>query len=88
MKIVFIFTNSAEPDEMPCSGYVAFHLGHHCLPKYPNYQISCIQRANKVNISFLWYIFSLNNVIDQIEIVLDMIILCYLFSRDPLHQVV
>ena len=32
MKIVFIFSNSAYPDEMPC--YSVFHLGLHCLPKY------------------------------------------------------
>ena len=33
LKIVFIFANSAGPDEMPRC--VAFHLGLHCLPKYP-----------------------------------------------------
>ena len=33
LKIVFILENSADPDEMP--PYVAFHLGLHCLPKYP-----------------------------------------------------
>ena len=31
LKIVFIFANSADPDEMP--PYVAFHLVLHCLPK-------------------------------------------------------
>ena len=31
LKIVFILTNSADPDEMP---YAAFHLGLHFLPKY------------------------------------------------------
>ena len=30
LKIVFILTNSADPDEMP--PYAAFHLGLHCLP--------------------------------------------------------
>ena len=30
LKIVFIFANSADPDEMP--HYAAFHLGLHCLP--------------------------------------------------------
>ena len=32
-KIDFVFANSAGPDEMPHD--VAFHQGHHCLPKYP-----------------------------------------------------
>ena len=32
LKIVFILTNSADPDVMLC--YTAFHLGLHCLPKY------------------------------------------------------
>ena len=29
----FVFTNSEDPDEMP--HYAAFHLGLHCLPRYP-----------------------------------------------------
>ena len=33
LTIVFILANSADPDEMP--HYAAFHLGLHCLPKYP-----------------------------------------------------
>ena len=33
LKISFVLANSADPDEMPqCA---AFHLGLHCLPKYP-----------------------------------------------------
>ena len=32
LNIVFIFANSADPDEM--LHYAAFHLGLHCLPKY------------------------------------------------------
>ena len=32
-KIVLVVANSADPDEMP--HYAAFHLGLHCLPKYP-----------------------------------------------------
>ena len=32
-KNVLILTNSADPDEM--QHYAAFHLGLHCLPKYP-----------------------------------------------------
>ena len=31
-KIVFILTNSADPDEM--LHFVAFNLGLHCLPKF------------------------------------------------------
>ena len=31
-NIVFILINSADPAEMP--PLAAFHLGHHCLPKY------------------------------------------------------
>ena len=33
MKIVLILANIVDPDEMP--HYAAFHLGLHCLPKYP-----------------------------------------------------
>ena len=33
LKIDCSKANSADPDEM--SHYVAFHLGLHCLPKYP-----------------------------------------------------
>ena len=33
LKIAFILVNSADSDEMP--PYVAFHLGLHCLSKYP-----------------------------------------------------
>ena len=33
LKIDFVFANSADPDEM--LHYAAFHLGLHCLPKYP-----------------------------------------------------
>ena len=29
----FVLANSADPDEMP--HHAAFHLGLHCLPKYP-----------------------------------------------------
>ena len=32
LKIVFILSNIADPDEM--LPYAAFHLGLHCLPKY------------------------------------------------------
>ena len=32
MKIVYIYANSADPDEMP--NYAGFHLGLHCLTKY------------------------------------------------------
>ena len=33
LKIDFILANSADTDEMP--HHAAFHLGLHCLPKYP-----------------------------------------------------
>ena len=33
LKIDFILANSTYPDKM--LQYVAFHLGIHCLPKYP-----------------------------------------------------
>ena len=33
LKVVSILANSADPDEM--QHYAAFHLGLHCLPKYP-----------------------------------------------------
>ena len=33
LKIGFVLTNSADPDEMP--HFVAFHQRLHCLPKYP-----------------------------------------------------
>ena len=33
LKMDFVVANCADPDEMP--HYVAFHLGLHCLPKYP-----------------------------------------------------
>ena len=33
LKINFVLANSVDPDEM--LHYPAFHLGLHCLPKYP-----------------------------------------------------
>ena len=33
LKVVLILANSAEADEM--QHFAAFHLGLHCLPKYP-----------------------------------------------------
>ena len=33
LKIDSILANSADPDEMP--QYATFHLGPHCLPRYP-----------------------------------------------------
>ena len=33
LKIDFVLTNSADPDEM--GHHSTFHLGFHCLPKYP-----------------------------------------------------
>ena len=42
--IIFVFTNSVDPDEMP--HYAAFHLGLHCLSKYV-LGVTCIERVNK-----------------------------------------
>ena len=36
LKIDFVLENSADPDKM--AHYVAFCLGHHCLPKYSGLQ--------------------------------------------------
>ena len=33
LNIDLVLANSADPDEMP--HHAAFHLGLHCLPKYP-----------------------------------------------------
>ena len=33
LKVILILANDANPDEM--KHYAAFHLGLHCLPKYP-----------------------------------------------------
>ena len=33
LKIVFILANSVDPDKI--LHYAAYHLGFHCLPKYP-----------------------------------------------------
>ena len=33
LKVVLILAKSADPNEM--QHYAAFHLGRHCLPKYP-----------------------------------------------------
>ena len=33
LKVVLILVNSADPDDM--QHYAAFHMGLHCLPKYP-----------------------------------------------------
>ena len=42
LEVILILANSADPDEM--HHYAAFHLGLHCLPKYP-LGVSSIQRA-------------------------------------------
>ena len=34
LKVIVISTNSADPDEI--QHYAAFHLGLHCLLKYPS----------------------------------------------------
>ena len=46
LKAALILANSAGPDEM--QHHAAFHLGLHCLPKYP---FRGIQRVNKVDLS-------------------------------------
>ena len=43
MDILFIFINSADPDEMLQDA--AFHLGLHCFPKYL-FMVSGIKRIN------------------------------------------
>ena len=43
LKIVPIFANSEDPDEM--LHFAAFHLGLHCLPQYP-FMVSSIHRVN------------------------------------------
>ena len=44
LKISLIFANSAYSDDMP--HYATFHLGFHCLPKYP-FRVSCPQRVKQ-----------------------------------------
>ena len=41
---LYKLTNSEDPDEM--QHYAAFHLGFHCLSKYP-FRGSSIQRVNE-----------------------------------------
>ena len=38
LKIDFVLATTPEPDEMPRNIYMAFHLGLHCLQKYPSCQ--------------------------------------------------
>ena len=40
LKVVLILANSADTDEM--KHYAAFHLGLHCLPKYPFLFVVCL----------------------------------------------
>ena len=47
LKIVFILTNSADPDEM--LDYAAFHLGLYCLPKHSVQY----KKKRKLNIMFI-----------------------------------
>ena len=46
--------NSVDPDKMQF--LVAFHVGLHCLPKYPFKGVSSIQRVNREKnyINELW----------------------------------
>ena len=50
LNVVVILANSADPDEMQHL-IAAFHLGLHCLPKYPLYK-------GLINIVFAKTIFS------------------------------
>ena len=45
LNVVLILANSVDPDEM--QHYAAFHLGHHCLQKFPVYKGKCISRRHK-----------------------------------------
>ena len=47
MKIGGVLANIADPGEMMY--YAAFHLGLHCLTKYPLW-VSGLQRVNSVNV--------------------------------------
>ena len=43
LKINFVLAYSADPDEMLHNA--AFHLGFHCLPKYPYRVFSALQKV-------------------------------------------
>ena len=44
LDFVLITANSADPDEM--KHHAAFHLGHHCLPKYQSFQYTKGQKID------------------------------------------
>ena len=47
LMIVYTCSNSVDPNEM--QHHAAFHLGLHCLPKYPYLGVSWIQRVKLTN---------------------------------------
>ena len=47
LKIFFTFTSSVDPDEI--AHYAAFHLGLHCLPKYPLSSFPNIRVKGRLN---------------------------------------
>ena len=47
--VVLILANSADPDEM--QHYAAFHLGLHCLPKYPFMGFPVYKELEQLNFS-------------------------------------
>ena len=49
LKIIFVLTNSVDPDEM--SHYVTSHLGLHCLQKFVFKGVIIIKRVNIVKLN-------------------------------------
>ena len=58
-KIKTILANSADPDEM--LHYAAFHLGLHCLPKYPFRFPVSLGSSRIIFSSFLFFHFLVKN---------------------------
>ena len=52
LMIVFTFTNSVDPDEMPHNA--AFHKGLHCLSKYPFRGTKRLIPLHNINIDSLF----------------------------------
>ena len=52
LKIVFVFANSADPDEMQHSA--AFHLDLHCFCKITHLGVSILQRVRMLH--FIWIV--------------------------------
>ena len=63
--IDLVLANSADPDEMPHD--VAFHLGLHCLPKFPVYKrIKKVLQKYKSSLSY-----QLDHLFFQLNMVCD-----------------